>query len=173
MFKESKALGFAPFRLEIHERRLTRDGQTIPLRGKVFDTLIPLVTHHGSLMTKDEMMAAVWGDIIVEENNLNHNICVLRRAPGEKATGQKYVETVPRQGYRFIAQVEEVAGLSLPEAPNSRELGDGFSSSLNAEPEASKFALIPQPKAAIPNRAEGVSRVPRKLRYFRLAILAC
>lgn len=108
MAKETKAFEFGVFRLEARERRLTRGGYPVPLHGKVFETLLVLVSKRGRLVTKDELMAAVWPDSVVEEGNLNHNICILRRALGEKATGQKYIETVPRQGYRFVAEVAEV-----------------------------------------------------------------
>jgi pimeloyl-ACP methyl ester carboxylesterase/DNA-binding winged helix-turn-helix (wHTH) protein len=96
---------FGPFTLDIRERRLTRDATELPLRLKVFHTLRVLVEHHGRLLTKEELLAAVWPDTVVEENNLNHNISVLRKALGEKATGQRYIETVPRVGYRFAADV--------------------------------------------------------------------
>ena len=66
-----------------------------------------LVEHAGRLLTKDELMRCVWPDSVVEENNLNHNISVLRRAVGEQATGQRYIETVPRVGYRFVADVKQ------------------------------------------------------------------
>jgi TolB-like protein/DNA-binding winged helix-turn-helix (wHTH) protein len=108
MANNNKAFEFGPFRLEVRERRLTRDGHPVPLRGGVFDTLYALVSRHGCLVTKDELMAIIWPDSIVEESNLNHNICVLRRALGERVTGQKYVETIPRQGYRFVAEVKEL-----------------------------------------------------------------
>jgi DNA-binding winged helix-turn-helix (wHTH) protein/tetratricopeptide (TPR) repeat protein len=78
----------------------------IPLRLKVFDTLRVLVENAGRLVTKQELLEAVWPDTTVGENNLNHNISVLRKAIGEKATGQQYIETVPRVGYRFVADVE-------------------------------------------------------------------
>src|SRR6185312_2069426 len=76
------------------------------LRTKVFDTLRVLVEHSGRLLTKDELMHTIWPDTVVEENNLNHNISVLRRALGEQATGQSYIETVPRVGYRFVGDVK-------------------------------------------------------------------
>jgi DNA-binding winged helix-turn-helix (wHTH) protein/tetratricopeptide (TPR) repeat protein len=78
----------------------------IPLRFKVFDTLRVLVENAGRLVTKQELLDAVWPDAAVEENNLNHNVSVLRKVLGEKATGQQYIETVPRLGYRFVAPVE-------------------------------------------------------------------
>src|SRR4249920_803910 len=97
---------FGPFLLNIRERQLSRDGKVIPLRGKVFDTLSVLVENAGRLVNKQELLDAVWPEISVEENNLNHNVSVLRKALGERATGQQYIETVPRVGYRFIAGVE-------------------------------------------------------------------
>ena len=100
------AYRFGPFQLDVRERRLSRGTEVIPLRLKVFDTLCVLVEHAGRLVTKDELLTAVWPDTTVEENNLNHNISVLRKALGEKATGQQYIETVPRLGYRFVAAVE-------------------------------------------------------------------
>jgi DNA-binding winged helix-turn-helix (wHTH) protein/tetratricopeptide (TPR) repeat protein len=90
----------------MRERRLSRGTEVIPLRVKVFDTLCVLVENAGRLVSKQELLQAIWPDTIVEENNLNHNISVLRKALGDKATGQQYIETVPRVGYRFVAPVE-------------------------------------------------------------------
>ncbi len=104
----NKIYEFGPFRLNPAERQLLRGEEHIPLRIKVFDTLALLVENHGRLLSKDELMKSIWPDAAVEENNLNHNISVLRKALGEKATGQAYIETVPRVGYRFVAEVTEV-----------------------------------------------------------------
>jgi non-specific serine/threonine protein kinase len=100
------AYRFGPFQLDIRERRLSRGSEVIPLRLKVFETLRTLVENAGRLLTKDELLAAVWSGTAVEENNLNHNVSVLRKALGEKPTGQQFIETVPRVGYRFSAAVE-------------------------------------------------------------------
>jgi DNA-binding winged helix-turn-helix (wHTH) protein/pimeloyl-ACP methyl ester carboxylesterase len=108
---------FGPFRLEIDERRLLCEGRVVPLRTKVFDTLRVLVEHSGRLLTKHELMQSLWPDAVVEENNLNHNISTLRRALGEQATGQRYIETVPRVGYRFVADVTCAAGVPAPLTP--------------------------------------------------------
>ena len=113
---------FGPFHLEVGERRLLYDGQPVPLRGKVFDTLQTLVEHAGRLLTKDELIQRIWPDSVVEENNLNHNISVLRRALSKRATDQSYIETVPRVGYRFVAGVKRsgavaaASDLALPVA---------------------------------------------------------
>jgi len=97
---------FGPFQLDVRERRLSRAGTVIPLRIKVFDTLCVLVENAGRLVTKQELLDAVWPDTVVEENNITHTMSVLRKALGENATGQQYVETVPRVGYRFAAPIE-------------------------------------------------------------------
>ena len=100
---------FGPFQLDARERRLSRGSDLIPLRLKVFDTLLVLVEHAGRLVTKQELLDTVWPGTAVEENNLNHNVSMLRKALGERATGQQYIETVPRVGYRFVASPSEQA----------------------------------------------------------------
>ena len=100
---------FGPFHLDARERRLSRGSDQIPLHLKVFDTLLVLVENAGRLVTKQELLDTVWPGTAVEENNLNHNVSMLRKALGERATGQQYIETVPRVGYRFVAAVEAAA----------------------------------------------------------------
>jgi pimeloyl-ACP methyl ester carboxylesterase/DNA-binding winged helix-turn-helix (wHTH) protein len=100
------AYRFGPYLLDVRERRLSRGCEVIPLRGKVFDTLRVLVENAGRLVTKQEMLDTLWPETTVEENNLNHNVSVLRKALGDRATGQHYIETVPRVGYRFAASVD-------------------------------------------------------------------
>jgi DNA-binding winged helix-turn-helix (wHTH) protein/tetratricopeptide (TPR) repeat protein len=113
----SQIYEFGAFRLEANERRLLRNGQPVPLRAKVFDTLLTLVANHGSLVTKDTLMRAVWPDAVVEEGNLAHNMVALRKALGDKDTDQHHVETVPGKGYRFVASVQLVAGQASPARP--------------------------------------------------------
>jgi DNA-binding winged helix-turn-helix (wHTH) protein/pimeloyl-ACP methyl ester carboxylesterase len=96
---------FGSFQLDTTERRLALGEQLIPLRAKVFDTLCVLVENHGRLVRKDELMQRLWPDSIVEENNLDHNISKLRQALSDGNNGQRYIETIPRQGYRFVAEV--------------------------------------------------------------------
>jgi DNA-binding winged helix-turn-helix (wHTH) protein/pimeloyl-ACP methyl ester carboxylesterase len=99
---------FGPFRLEPKERRLLRGGEHVPLTGKVFDTLTVLIQRHGSLIPKQELMNAVWPEIVVEENNLDRNISTLRKALADDGNGKQFIETVPRVGYRFVAPVKEI-----------------------------------------------------------------
>ena len=99
---------FGPFRLEPKEHRLLRAGRSVPLTGKAFDTLRVLLERHGTLVPKTDLMSAVWPETTVEENNLDRNISMVRKALEEKTTGQQYIETVPRIGYRFVAEVKQV-----------------------------------------------------------------
>lgn len=110
---------FGDFRLEVGERRLLRQGRAVALPAKVFETLRVLLERPGRLFTKDELMQRVWPDAVVEENNLNHNISVLRKALGERAAGLQYIETVPRVGYRFVAEVRQSGPAPVDRASTS------------------------------------------------------
>ncbi|MFL6335683.1 MAG: tetratricopeptide repeat protein [Pyrinomonadaceae bacterium] len=99
---------FGPFRLDTSERLLLRGGARVPLTEKAFDTLLALVRRGGRLASKEELMAEVWPDTFVEENNLDKSISAIRQALGEKASAPEYVETVRGRGYRFVARVSEV-----------------------------------------------------------------
>jgi TolB-like protein/DNA-binding winged helix-turn-helix (wHTH) protein/Flp pilus assembly protein TadD len=100
---------FGVFRLDADERLLLRDDEIIPLTPKAFDMLLALVENRGHLLKKDELMTRLWPDSYVEEGSLAQNVSLLRKALGETES-QKFIETVPRRGYRFIAGVKEVAG---------------------------------------------------------------
>ncbi len=98
---------FGCFQLDSVERRLARDGVAVPLTPKAFDTLLVLVQNSGHVLSKDELMRAVWPDGFVEEINLAYNISILRKALTDGQPGGKYIETVPKVGYRFAAPVSE------------------------------------------------------------------
>src|SRR5437763_16392833 len=97
---------FGPFRLCASERLLLRDGQPVPLPPKVFDTLLTLIENSGRLLEKDALMTRLWPDTFVEEPTLARNISGLRKALGESTTEQKFIETVPKRGYRFTGDVK-------------------------------------------------------------------
>ena len=98
---------FGPYRLDAAERLLLRDGAVVSLQPKVFDLLLSLVERHGRLLEKDELMKLVWPDTVVEEANLANNISILRKTLSEN--GERFIETAPKRGYRFVAVVKEVA----------------------------------------------------------------
>ena len=102
----SRLYEFGPFRLDLERRVLTRDDQVLPLAPKTFDLLVLLVQSPGPALSKQQLMKALWSDTFVEEANLSFQISVLRKALGED--GPRWVETVPKHGYRFVAPVQEV-----------------------------------------------------------------
>src|ERR1041384_1363144 len=106
--KISPRYEFGPFCLDKAEQVLTCDGVPVSLMPKTFEVLLALVENNGHVVSKDELMRAVWPDTHVEEANLTQNIFVLRKALGEGRAGRRYIETIPRRGYRFIADVREV-----------------------------------------------------------------
>jgi DNA-binding winged helix-turn-helix (wHTH) protein/TolB-like protein len=106
---------FGPFRIDMGERLLLRNGGVIPLTAKVFDTLLVLVQNSGHTLEKEELLQKVWPDTFVEDGNLAQNISVLRKALGDNASDTRYIETIPRRGYRFIADVRESKGHPVPQ----------------------------------------------------------
>jgi len=127
---------FGPFRLDPLTRRLTRDGEAVPLTARAFDTLVVLVENHGRVVTKDELIGSVWHDAFVEENNLNQAISALRRALHDDGNGNRFIETVPRKGYAFVVPVLE-----------------GIDADLLTPPAAQRLAAAPPAAPAFPDPA--------------------
>ncbi len=100
---------FGPFRLDLEQRLLSHEGETVALAPKVFETLVLLIEHKGRLVKKEDMMKVLWPDRYVEESNLTQNIFLLRKILGEGDGSGKaqYIETIPKRGYRFIGTVKE------------------------------------------------------------------
>src|SRR5215204_1234310 len=97
---------FYDFQLDIGKGVLLRDGQPVTLQWKTFELLCVLVKSNGNLITRDELMNELWAETFVEDNNLSQHIRALRRALGENGnSGAKFIETVPRRGYRFLSEV--------------------------------------------------------------------
>lgn len=110
---------FEGFVLDAYGRRLLRQGshELVPLTGKVFDTLLCLVEHRGETLGKEQLLQAIWPELVVEENNLTQNISTLRQALGETRGENRFIATVPRKGYRFVAAVTVRESLPTEEAP--------------------------------------------------------
>src|SRR4051812_43568782 len=98
---------FACFRLNVPERTLECNGKPVSLSPKAWEVLRVLVAHQGHIVEKKILMDEVWPETFVEENNLAFNVSVVRKVLGENAAEPKFIETVPKRGYRFIAPVEQ------------------------------------------------------------------
>jgi DNA-binding winged helix-turn-helix (wHTH) protein/tetratricopeptide (TPR) repeat protein len=96
---------FGDFELEPTERRLLDAGKPVGLTPKVFDTLVLLVERAGHVVSKDELMRVLWPRGYVDESNLTKHIWLIRRALGDGGNGSRFIETVPKLGYRFVATV--------------------------------------------------------------------
>jgi DNA-binding winged helix-turn-helix (wHTH) protein/tetratricopeptide (TPR) repeat protein len=106
---ERELYEFGPFSLDPAERLISRAGVPVALTPKVFDTLVCLVRNRGRLLTKDELLKEIWPGTFVEEVNLAVNISTLRKTFGENPQDNRYIETVPGRGYRFVAHVRAIA----------------------------------------------------------------
>ena len=100
---------FGPFRLDPHARRLLRNGELVTLAASEFELLLLLVRNRGRVVEKSEIMAQVWPDVEVEENNLTVRMSSLRRALGETKGYHPYIQTVTGRGYCLITQVNVVS----------------------------------------------------------------
>jgi TolB-like protein/Tfp pilus assembly protein PilF len=121
-----------------------RDGKPVPLTLKAFDTLVALVEQQGQVVEKDDLMKRVWPDAFVEESNLTQNIFTLRRILGESAERLKYIETVPRRGYRFVAPVDEDwEAPSKPDKATQASHGAGQSSEWLSSRTTKFLAVLP------------------------------
>jgi Tol biopolymer transport system component/DNA-binding winged helix-turn-helix (wHTH) protein len=99
---------FGEFAIDSDQRVLLRKGKPVPLTPKAFDVLLLLVENSGRIVEKEELMSRLWPDTFVEEANLSFNIQQLRKSLRDNARRPRFIETVARRGYRFIADVEEV-----------------------------------------------------------------
>jgi predicted ATPase/DNA-binding winged helix-turn-helix (wHTH) protein len=99
------AFVFGPFRLLAARRELLAHGVPVTIGQRAFDILLLLVSRHGQLVTKDELMSEVWPGIVVEENNIQVHVSALRKVLGSAGDGERYLLTVAGRGYRFVAPV--------------------------------------------------------------------
>lgn len=98
---------FGEFTVDAEQRVLLRHGKPLLLAPKVLETLLTLVQNGGRIIEKEELMKRLWPDTFVEESNLTYCIVQLRKTLGDEARHPRYIETIPKRGYRFIIDVEE------------------------------------------------------------------
>src|SRR5258708_5607985 len=121
--KSKHLYAFGSYRLDALERVLLRDGQPVILPPKDLETLLVLVERAGHIVEKEELLEKVWPSVFVEEGNLARHIFNLRQVLGDTPDGRKYIETIPKRGYRFVAAVHEdqEPGAAHPAAPQTSE----------------------------------------------------
>jgi len=141
---------FGSFRLIPEEKQILRDGRVVSLTPKSFDLLVVLVENSGHLVGKAELMDRVWQDSFVEEANLSVKITELRRALGEAPNENQFIETVPRRGYRFVANVTELSDETISDPAGPADKHHAIASVDNDLP--------PKQKTTMAERQSWVSR---------------
>ena len=133
---------FGAFNFNVEENVLRRDNKPVSLTPKMLELLRVLISHHGQIVNKNDLMRAVWTDSFVEEGNLTFTIRQLRKALEDDAHHPVYIETVARRGYRFIAEVEEVFAEQQSKNGSSQTSFQNNGFAANHTPKSKKF-LIP------------------------------
>ncbi|HEY6802295.1 MAG TPA: tetratricopeptide repeat protein [Pyrinomonadaceae bacterium] len=136
---DSKIYEFNGFRLEAAQGRLLYQGQPVPLKPKILDLLLLLVQRQGQLVVKEELMREIWPDAIVEENNITVSMSVLRKALVVDEGKRQFIETVPRRGYRFLAEVTEISEQHTADD----EVRPGFPQIVRKEEPIDSLAVLP------------------------------
>lgn len=96
---------FSRFELNVDAAELYKNGERLSIRPKCFDVLVYLIEHRGRVIAKEELLEKLWPDVVVNEATLNRTVTELRAVLGDDAEHPKYIETVQRRGYKFIAEV--------------------------------------------------------------------
>ena len=160
---------FGPFRLDTAEQLLLRDGRPLPLTPKAFEILVALVERSGHLVEKEELMKAVWVDAFVEESNLTNNVSALRKLLGQGKSGQNYIETVPKRGYRFTAAVKELPPETL--VVEKHTLTRIVTEETEEETRSESAALTPESAPVIHQTAFSIISSRRSIRALLFAAL--
>ena len=165
---------FGPFVLDVAQARLSRDGQPLPLGGRPLAVLALLAAHPGRLLTKDAVLDAVWGHRHVTESALKGTVNLLRSALGDDVKTPRFIETVPRCGYRFVATV--IALQAAPSAPDVARLSAASAApaapAIAALPVALAPGNLPPPQAGLVGREANLSALAAALRRQRLVTLS-
>jgi DNA-binding winged helix-turn-helix (wHTH) protein/TolB-like protein/Tfp pilus assembly protein PilF len=132
---------FGEFRLDTGKQRLLRGDQMVALTPRAVETLRVLIEHRGELVERDALLAAVWRDVVVEDGNLTVTVSMIRKALGDDPNDRRFIETVPRLGYKFVADVRvvEAGRAEVPPVPEPGPVPDPVA--------------LPRPKAMAPNLA--------------------
>jgi Tol biopolymer transport system component/DNA-binding winged helix-turn-helix (wHTH) protein len=159
---------FEKFRLDPRERILLEGGRPVELTPKGFELLSVFVENHGRLLEKDELMDKIWADSFVEEGNLTFNIRQLRKILGDDAHDPKYIKTVRRHGYRFIADVRQIS-VAEKTSENESETPPEDASTIFQPTETATAAALPEGQTKLLSRPANKT-FPGPL-FLRLAAL--
>jgi DNA-binding winged helix-turn-helix (wHTH) protein/TolB-like protein/tetratricopeptide (TPR) repeat protein len=165
----SQRYAFGDFVLERSQQRVhRRDGSPLNLTPRLFSALLLFVENAGALLDKDALMLALWPGLVVEENSLSQVISGLRRALADDSHGSRYIQTVPRRGFRFIATVTELPDPAAHERLPIVATGSGLQAEPPIEPVSAPLA-----EPAIGSQTYGAGRIASdKRRFLRLALAA-
>ena len=155
---------FKSFRLDVGERQLLHNDSPVALTPKAFDVLVALVERGGHLVEKDELLRVVWSDSFVEEANIARIVHTLRKVLGEDENGNKFIETVAKKGYRFVAEVNEVR------EPLARKSENGKQDSLAAVENFSETELQIPPSVIDKTAVPFVSKPKHKTRIILFTV---
>jgi DNA-binding winged helix-turn-helix (wHTH) protein len=144
---------FGAYEIDLPRIELRRAGETVPLQPKAWDLLVYLIRHRERVVTKDELLAALWPDVVVTEASLAKAVAAARRALGDSAAAQTCIETVRGRGFRFVAELEaDEAARSPGRAPH----GDTLASS---DPFVGRADVLRAIDAALRAALEGSGRL--------------
>lgn len=169
---DPKVYEFNGFRLDGAQRRLLHNGKPVSLKPKILDLLLFLVQMHGQLVDKDDLMREVWPGTIVEENNITVSISMLRKVLGQDHDNPQFIETVPRRGYRFVADVTEIAAPGSPRQTTPKDVDNG-------EQAIDSLAVLPMQSVtqdeSVQYLSEGITEsvINRLSKIAKLRVVAC
>lgn len=154
----NKIYEFGEYRLDLHQKQLLQEGENIPLPPKVFELLTVLVENHGKLVSRDELMETVWRETFVEESSLRFCIHSLRKALNTKNGKTNFIETVPKRGYRFNAEVKIFSSEERQVFSPDDNLNENGEIKQPLIDESSKTAQIPA-RSSFQHKFEQISRL--------------
>src|SRR6478735_1403273 len=157
----SPRYAFGDFVLETAQQEVRcRDGSELNLSPRLFNALLLFVEHAGELLDKDALMRALWPGLVVDENSLSQVVSSLRRALADDPHDSRYIQTVPRRGFRFIATVTELPESAIAERLSIAAVGSGIA----AEPAS------PREPAIAPQTHGAASLLSNRRRLLRMAL---
>jgi TolB-like protein/DNA-binding winged helix-turn-helix (wHTH) protein/lipoprotein NlpI len=163
----SRLYCFGPFALDPQRRTLSRNESLVPLTPKAFDVLLFLAQNPNRLITKDELLRAVWGDTFVEEGNLTQYISHLRKALADNSEDSRLIVTISRKGYQFTADVALAETPDVTRRGSAQVLASGLSTpGIASETKADSSESSHTQAPSLPGLANVEPAVPKRGNYW-------